>query len=190
MSDFRELENMEAEKNSTSVFKWVIAALFCVTILAILVLLYVDMSGGKRKHQSDRYKYQMTYNADRYAYGEVLMDSQNGIYMERFYKADAELNSYISVVRIDASVNLDEVLQAFASDTTDSYNFDYKKDESTFGAGDYKATHIYYHDTNASKEIDVHYYYVADKKVLVTAAFDKEHEKEILKMLKTFKFVE
>ena len=85
---------------------------------------------------------------------------------------------------ISEEVDLNEVLEAFQSDG--SYAFD--TGEATIGKGSYKATRISYTDTEGETPVEVTYYYMLDRKILVTVSSDSDHKKELAKMLASLVF--
>lgn len=203
----KEKESMDQEtsKNVPRIVGFVIGGLVCAAFIICLIVLGLDNgtantaseSGTSTEEKtvrygetfvSDRYGYSLKFNGS-YVQENILMDSASGATMERFYVAGEELNSYISVVSIDDSVDLDETLEAFSEDEDDSYDFSFTKDTATFGAENYEAIHIYYEDTNGDTAIDVNYYYMEDAGLLVTAASDKNYADAISGLLATFTLV-
>ena len=164
--------------------KWIFIGLGAVLAVLVLFLLVLDAYGTKLKRiASDRFGYEVAFDETRYSFETVRLD-ERPTYMERVVFTKSPYSNYFGVSGIDSTADLDEILEAFQSD--ESYRFDVD-DNVTFGSGSYRARKISYTDTSGDESVRVDYYYMADRGLLVTVAYDKDHEKELGKILDSFK---
>ena len=163
--------------------KWIFIGLGGVCAVLVLFLLVLDAYGTKLKRfSSERFGYEVSFDESRYSVETVRLD-ERPTYMERVVFTKNPYGNYLGVSGIDSTADLDEILAAFQSDG--SYQFDIDEDV-TIGKG-YHARKISYTDTSGEESVRVDYYYMADRGLLIAVAYDKDHEKEIGKILDSFK---
>ncbi len=156
----------------------VLLAVLCAVL--VLVLLIVDAVGAKpRIFRSTNYAYSMQYDANAYEYRCIRVDNQP-TFMDRFDAIGAKEEFYISFIKIDKTVDLDEVLEAFQKEG--DYSFDIEE-KVVFGRGGYTATRISYTDDSGQVPVKVSYYYMLDRELLITTCTDASHREDIEEML-------
>ncbi len=162
--------------------KWIFIGLTAVLAVLVLFLFVLDAYGNKqRKVRSTRFHYVIAYDESRYDFETVQLD-ERPTYMERVFLTGSPYNNYVSVSGIDAETDLEELLAAFQSDG--SYQFDDKADV-TFGNGVYHARKVSYTDRSGDTPVQVEYYFLTDRGLLITAAYDWEHTEEIGEILQS-----
>jgi len=163
--------------------KWIIIGLGAVLALLVLFLLVWDAHGVKqRRIRSERFGYIISYDENQCDFETVKLD-EKPTYMERVFLKSSPYSNYVTVSAISAETDLDEVLTAFQSDG--SYRFDDRPD-ATFGSGAYHARKISYTDQSGDNDVQVDYYVLSDRRLLVAAAYDEDHRDEIAEILNSF----
>lgn len=165
--------------------KWIFIGLGAVLAVLVLFLLVLDAYGNKqRKVRSTRFGYEIAYDESRYEFETLRLD-ERPTYMERIFLSGSPYSNFITVSGIDAESDLEEILTTFQSDG--SYKFDDKADV-TFGSGAYHARKVSYTDESGDAPVQVDYYFLKDRGLLISAAYDKEHAKEIAEMVDSITF--
>lgn len=167
------------------IVKWILIGLAIVCVLLVVIIMEMETDGSKiRKMQAERFGYVIEYDETRFDFETIRLD-ERPTYMERLALKNSPYSNYIGVSGIDAEVDLEEVLSTFQSDG--SYAFDVQ-DNATVGSGGYPARKISYTDTEGEEPLQVDYYYLADRGILITVAYDKDHKKELAKVLASLTF--
>ena len=193
LTDESKAKSQEAEQTTSGktgsssgngkVLKWILLGLGAACAILVIFLLVLDSSGAKmRTVHSKEYGYTVTYDESRYEKMRVRLDGET--YMDRYGLKSSAYSVFLGISPISEEVDLNEVLEAFQSDG--SYAFD--TGEATIGKGSYKATRISYTDTEGETPVEVTYYYMLDRKILVTVSSDSDHKKELAKMLASLVF--
>ncbi len=161
-----------------NILKWVLIGLGAACAILVIFLLVLDSSGSKyRSVHSAEYGYTITYDESRFEKARVRLDGDT--YMDRYNAKSSPYSNFLGFTPISEEVDLNEVLEAFQSDG--SYAFD--TGESAIGKKGYVATRISYTDNEGETPVEVTYYYMIDRKILVTVSCDADHKKELAKML-------
>ena len=167
--------------------KWIFIGLGAVLVVLVLFLLVLDAYGDRlRNFRSARFGYVISYDESRYKFETLRLD-ERPTYMERIFLIGSPYSNYVSVSGVDAESDLDEILTAFQSDG--SYKFDDKADV-TFGSGAYHARKVSYTDESGDTAVQVDYYFLKDRGLLISAAYDMEHAKEVRQILASIILVE
>lgn len=165
--------------------KWIFIGLGAVLAVLVLFLLVLDAYGTKeRRVRSNRFGYLITYDETRYDFETVRLD-ERPTYMERVFFKNSPYGNYVSVSGVDASADIDEIITTFQADG--SYKFEEQTD-ATFGVGNYSARKFSYTDTSGDTAVRVDYYFMPERGLLVTAAYDASHKKELAKILASLEF--
>jgi|GEM_PF-3240951 hypothetical protein len=176
-------EEITLRREDGKLVKRILIGLGLACVVMLIFMLVLDSSGAKfRRDHSKSYGYSVEYDETRYQKDLVRLD-EKPTYMERIGAKDSEFANFMSISPISEETDLDEVLEAFESE----YRF--TVDESVrFGEGGYTAKRISYTDNEGEEPLSVEYYYVIDRKVVVTVSCDSKHKKELAKMLASFRF--
>lgn len=194
MGEKKEINEITPDESTTSnvahsdgtLFKKILIGSGIVCAILVIFLLVLDSSGARyRTEHSKEFGYTVQYDETRYQKDRInLGNTETPTYMDRIgFKSNPYANFLaVSVVAEDADVN--EALEAFQSDG--SYSF-VTEEDAVFGAGNYRAKKIVYTDNEGEEPLEVTYYYMADRKLFVTVSCDKDHKKELAKMLASLK---
>ena len=154
--------------------------LLTAAFLMVVVLLAMHYMNTRKTFISKEFDYTLEFDSSQLKYEKILLNSSDKVYMDRFGVAGSEDKFYLAVNRIDASTDIDELMEAFESD--DSYSFT-REEDVAFGAGDYKARRISYEDTSGTVPVKVYYYYDAQDSLLFTVCTDEAHKNVLEKAL-------
>ena len=154
--------------------------LLTAAFLMVIVLLAMHYMNTKKTFISKEFDYTLEFDASQLKYEKILLNSGDKVYMDRFGVAGSEDAYYLAVNRIDASTDIEELMEAFESD--ESYSFT-REENVPFGAGGYKAFRISYEDTSGTVPVNVYYYYDAQDSLLFTVCTDEAHRKVLEKAL-------
>ncbi len=173
------------EKSRWSTNKIIIVTLSCVCVLMVFVLLFMgEVIGRNQKLNSSIYPYSMVYYTGDYEFQRIKLGMSDGneTFMERYVAKDVSEEIYISFLYADPDESMEDALEAFQKDG--DYTFEVTENV-TFGSGDYRATLISYTDKTGIVPVEVKYYYMPERELMITTCTDQAHRADIEKMLKS-----
>lgn len=195
LNDDKNTLNKEKQEESTAessvvhdgtLFKKILIGIGIFCAVLVIFLMVLDSSGAKyRTEYSKEFGYTVRYDETRYQKDRIqLGNNETTTYMDRVGAKTNPYANFLAVSSVSDDADVNEALEVFQSDG--SYEF-VTEENATFGAGNYSAKKIVYTDTEGEEPLEVTYYYMAERKLFVTVSCDKDHKKELAKMLASFK---
>ncbi len=175
-------EELPSDKKLSTATKLILGMAAFAVILILFILGLWQFQDRMTKFRSRNYPYSLTYNETKVKY-ELLRVDERPTFMERFSVKNAAESYYLSVISVDAEVDIEDALEAFQKDG--SYEF-HREENVTCGSEGYTATRLSYVDKTGREPAEINYYYLKKEGLWVSTCSDEAHKELIEEMLKSF----